>query len=519
VSSVRPRPARRPYPVYGSRSVRESDGRAGGRTRREAAGYPYRVTLRLYDTATRTVREFTPRVPGQVGVYLCGVTVQAGPHIGHLRSGVNYDVLRRWLLRSGHQVTFIRNITDIDDKVLAKAAEAGRPFWALAYANELLLAAAYRALNVLPPTYEPRATGHVPQMHQLITALIEAGHAYPAADGSGDVYFDVGSYPDYGALSGQRPDDMQPADDGDRRAKRDPRDFALWKGAKPGEPADAQWPSPWGAGRPGWHIECSAMARQYLGPEFDIHGGGLELTFPHHENEVAQSRAAGLPFARYWVHHALLNLGESKMSKSEGNVIDLDGVVALGVRPVEVRYYLAAPHYRSRIDYSDEALREAAVAYRRIEGFVQRATELLGPDGASAGDLPGEFVAAMDDDLNTARALACLHEVLREGNTALAQGDEAALRAALAGVRAMLGTLGLDPLDPGWSAGSRGAGGDVSAVVDALVALALEQRAAARKRRDWAAADAIRDQLKHAGVVVEDTPHGPRWTTTARAPE
>jgi cysteinyl-tRNA synthetase len=466
------------------------------------------VTLRLYDTATRSVRDFVPREPGKVGIYLCGLTVQTGPHIGHLRGGVNYDVMRRWFEHSGYEVTFIRNLTDIDDKVLAKSVELARPFWAIAYANELLLEAAYRALGVLPPAYEPRATGHIPEMHALIQRLIELGHAYPAEDGSGDVYFDVKSYADYGALSGQRPEAMQASEDGSDRAKRDPRDFALWKGAKPDEPADAYWPSPWGRGRPGWHIECSAMCRRYLGAEFDIHGGGLDLTFPHHENELAQSRAAGLPFARYWVHVALLNLGETKMSKSLGNVVDVDYVRALGIRPVELRYYLVAPHYRSPIDYSDEALREAAVAYRRIEGFVERAAELVGP--GEPGVLCAEFVEAMDDDLNTSAALAAVHDVIREGNTELARGDKTALRGALASVRGMLGILGLDPFDPQWAGAD--AGGDLRQVVDALVALALEQRTQARARKDGAAADAVRDRLRQAGIAVEDTPHGPRWS-------
>ncbi|GGK29293.1 cysteine--tRNA ligase [Pilimelia terevasa] len=464
--------------------------------------------MRLYDTAVRAVRDFVPRVPGQVGIYLCGLTVQAGPHIGHLRSAVNYDVLRRWFLHRGYAVTFVRNITDIDDKVLAKATAAGRPYWSIAYANEILLAADYRRLGVLPPTYEPRATGHVPEMHALIAELIAAGHAYPAADGSGDVYFDVRSFPAYGDLSGQRPEDMRGTPDGPARAKRDAHDFALWKGVKPDEPGDAYWTSPWGPGRPGWHIECSAMARRYLGAEFDIHGGGLDLTFPHHENEIAQSRAAGLPFARYWVHHALLNLGEAKMSKSLGNVVDLEYVASLGVRSAELRYYLAAPHYRSRIDYSDDALREAAVAYQRLENFVHRAAERVGP--GAPGELPADFVAAMEDDLNTSAALAVVHESLRTGNSALAAADDATLRAALAAVRGMLDILGVDPLAAPWHDGSTG--GDLRGVVDALVALALEQRAQARSRKDWAAADAVRDQLKQAGVVVEDTAHGPRWT-------
>jgi cysteinyl-tRNA synthetase len=466
------------------------------------------VSLSLYDTATRSVRDFVPRVPGEVGVYLCGLTVQAPPHIGHLRSAINYDVLRRWLMWSGFRVTFIRNITDIDDKILAKSVESGSPFWALAYANELVLREQYERLGVLEPTYEPRATGHVPEMQELIEALIGGRNAYVAPDGSGDVYFDVESFPRYGQLSGQRPASMQPSDDGPARAKRDPRDFALWKGYKAEEPVEAQWPSPWGRGRPGWHIECSAMCRRYLGPEFDIHGGGLDLVFPHHENELAQSQAAGLPFARWWVHHGLLNLGGAKMGKSTGNVIDLPSIEALGIRPVELRYYLTAAHYRSVIDYSEEALREAASAYRRLEGFAQRASERLG--AREPGVVCAEFVEAMEDDLNTSKALAVIHDVVREGNAALAQSDDSVAAGALASARAMLDALGLDPLSPLWSEGRVPPG--LRDVVDSLVSLALEQRAAARTRKDWTAADAVRDQLKAAGVVVEDTPQGPRWT-------
>ncbi|MEV6600565.1 cysteine--tRNA ligase [Actinoplanes sp. NPDC051346] len=466
------------------------------------------MTLRLHDTTTRSVRDFVPKTPGQVGIYLCGLTVQSVPHIGHLRSGINYDVLRRWLTHTGHDVTFIRNLTDVDDKILEKSLETGRPFWAIAYANKVILDADYRALNVLPPTYEPLATGHIPEMHEIIGTLIERGHAYESSEANGDVYFDVPSYADYGALSGQKPEDMRVSDKNPDRCKRHAGDFALWKGVKADEPDDASWPSPWGRGRPGWHIECSAMARRYLGDEFDIHGGGLDLTFPHHENEVAQSRAAGLPFARYWVHHALLNLGEAKMSKSLGNVIDVEAVRAMGIRPVELRYYLGVPHYRSRIDYSDDALREAATAYKRIEGFVQRAVEVVGPGRPK--EVPPAFAAAMNDDLNTSAALAVVHDTIRDGNTALAAADETGVRAALTEVRSMLGLLGLDPLDEAW--GTTTAGGDLKPVVDSLVALALEQRAQARTRKDWAAADSVRDQLKNAGIQVEDTPTGPRWT-------
>jgi cysteinyl-tRNA synthetase len=466
------------------------------------------VTLRLYDTAARSVRDFVPLTPGQVGIYQCGLTVQSPPHIGHLRSAVNYDILRRWLMHTSYEVTLVRNVTDVDDKILDKSNAQGRPFWAIAYENRLKLEAAYRALNVLPPTYEPLATAHIPEMHELITELIERNRAYPAAGGTGDVYFSVPSYPEYGALSGQDPEDMRPPTDGGEPDKRDYRDFALWKGHKPDEPEAASWPSPWGRGRPGWHIECSAMARRYLGAEFDIHGGGLDLTFPHHENEQAQSRSAGLPFARYWVHNALLNLGDSKMSKSLGNVIDLGVVQEMGIRPVELRYYMGTPYYRSTIDYSDEALKEAAVAYRRIEGFVQRAVEVVGTGRPK--DVPPAFAAAMNDDLNTSAALAVVHETIREGNTALAAGDEPGIRGALTEVRAMLGVLGLDPLDPAWR--GKNDKGDLKPVVDALVKLALDQRAQARGRKDWSAADAVRDQLKNAGIQVEDTPAGPRWT-------
>jgi cysteinyl-tRNA synthetase len=461
------------------------------------------VNLRLYDTATRSVRDFVPREPGRAGIYLCGVTVQSEPHIGHMRSAVNYDVLRRWLEASGLRVRMIRNITDIDDKVLAKAMEAGVPFWSVAYANERLLEHMYDELGVLAPSYEPHATAHIPEIIELIERLIERGHAYAAG---GDVYFDVRSWPPYGELTGQRPDAMLSTEE-PAAGKHSPLDFALWKAEKPSEPADAYWPAPWGRGRPGWHIECSAMTWRYLGEEFDIHGGGLEIAFPHHENEVAQSKAAGFAFARYWVHNAMLNLRGEKMSKSLGNIITLDTLLADGIRAVEARYYLTAAHYRSTIEFSDEALAEAAAGYRRIEGFVARAAERVG--AGEPGELPAGFVAAMDDDLNTSRAVAAVHETVREGNSALAAGDDGAVRAALAAVRGMLAVLGLDPLAAQWTGPVTG---DLKGTVDRLVALALEQREAARARRDWPAADAVRDQLKQAGVLIEDTPAGPRWT-------
>ncbi|MDP5185219.1 cysteine--tRNA ligase [Blastococcus sp. BMG 814] len=466
------------------------------------------MSLRLYDTAARAVRDFTPLRAGHASVYVCGLTVQGPPHVGHVRAAVSFDVLRRWLIARGLEVTYVRNVTDIDDKILTKADEHDVPWWAWAFENERASTRAYDVLGVLPPTYEPRATGHVPEMVELMQRLIEREHAY-AVDG--DVYFDVRSFPGYGALTGQRLDALEPAADTDTdERKRDPRDFALWKAAKPAEPATASWPTPWGRGRPGWHLECSAMAGRYLGAAFDIHGGGLDLRFPHHENEQAQSRAAGDAFAQYWLHNGWVTLGGEKMSKSLGNTALVDEVVRR-VRPVELRYYLVAPHYRSTVEFTDAALEEAGHAYRRIESFVKRAAERVGAD-AGAPVLCADFSNALDDDLGTPAAIAAIHDMVREGNTALADGDDRAVAGTLGSVRAMLGVLGLDPLDPQWAA----AGGDdrLARATDGLVALALEQRQAARARKDFAAADAIRDQLAALGVTVEDTPQGPRWELT-----
>ena len=467
------------------------------------------MSLRLYDTAARAVRDFTPLRAGQASMYVCGLTVQGPPHVGHVRAALVFDVLRSWLERGhGLDVTLVRNVTDIDDKILTKAAEHGVAWWAWAYENELACTRAYDVLGVRPPSYEPRATGHVPDMVELIERLMERGHAY-AVDG--DVYFDVRSFAGYGALTGQKLENLEPAADTDTdERKRDPRDFALWKAHKPGEPDTAAWPTPWGRGRPGWHLECSAMAGRYLGAEFDVHGGGLDLRFPHHENEQAQSRAAGDGFARYWMHNGWVTLGGEKMSKSLGNTALVDEVVAR-VRPVELRYYLVAPHYRSTIEFTDAALAEAGAAYRRLESFVRRAAERVGAD-AGTPDLPADFRAALDDDLGTPAAVAVVHETVRQGNTALADGDDDATATALGAVRAMLAVLGLDPLDPRWA----GAAADdrLAGVTDGLVRLALEQRQAARARKDYAAADAVRDQLTALGLQVEDTPQGPRWELT-----
>jgi cysteinyl-tRNA synthetase len=463
------------------------------------------VALRIYDTATRAVHDFTPLQEGKARIYVCGLTVQSEPHVGHIRSGVNFDVLRRWLEASGYDVTFIRNVTDIDDKILTKSAEAGRPWFQHAYLMKRELDRAYEALNVLPPTYEPAATGHVPEMVELIGSLIERGHAYAAEDGSGDVYFDVRSWPTYGELTHQSVEDMEAAEDADPRGKRDPRDFALWKGRKESEPETASWPSPWGRGRPGWHIECSAMAGKYLGRAFDIHGGGVDLRFPHHENEQAQSRAAGHPFAAYWMHNAWITTSGEKMSKSLGNSLLVPNVLER-VRPIELRFYMVAAHYRSNVEFSFEALEEAAAGFRRIEAFLDRTGST-----AKASSLPEKFAAAMDDDLGTPAAVAVVYDLVREGNKALA-AEPAAAGEIAAQVRAMLDVLGLDPQDPAWGAGASGQDDKLTSAVDALVAGLLEQRAEARAAKDFATADAIRDRIKAAGIELEDTPDGTKWS-------
>jgi len=460
--------------------------------------------VRLYDTATRAVRDFTPLTPGQVSIYVCGATVQAAPHVGHIRSGLAFDVLARWLRATGLDVTLVRNVTDIDDKIMAKGEIENRPWWAVAAHYEREFAKAYSILGCTPPTVEPRATGHITQMVELMETLIARGHAYAS---EGDVYFDVRSFAPYGSLSGQKIDDLLPAGDsaGESR-KKDPRDFALWKSAKPGEPS---WPTPWGNGRPGWHIECSAMAQAYLGNAFDIHGGGLDLVFPHHENEVAQSKAAGQDFANFWLHNAWVTTSGEKMSKSLGNSL-LVTEVTKRVRPIELRWYLAAAHYRSNLEFSDAALSESAVAFGRIENFIRRASEIVGD--VALGVVSDEFAAAMNEDLNVPAALAVLHEAVGKGNTLLANGiagDE--LAAALAAVRTMLDVLGVDPLNDFWQANS-GADDSTDAVIDGLVQQQIAARTAAKQDKDYAKADAIRDQLRELGIALEDSADGVRWT-------
>ncbi|MGG7102091.1 cysteine--tRNA ligase [Rhodococcus sp. 24CO] len=462
------------------------------------------MTLRLYDTGTRALRDFVPLVPGHASVYLCGATVQGDPHIGHVRSGVAFDVLRRWLLAHDNDVAFVRNVTDIDDKILNKAADAGRPWWEWATTFERSFTWAYDQLGVLPPSIEPRATGHVTQMVTMMERLIANGHAYAAG---GDVYFDVQSYPEYGALSGHKLDDVHQGESA-AEGKRDPRDFTLWKTAKPGEPS---WPTPWGPGRPGWHLECSAMAEFYLGAAFDIHCGGRDLVFPHHENEIAQAKCVGDDFAQYWLHNGWVTMSGEKMSKSLGNVLSVPNVLKK-VRPQELRYYLGSAHYRSNLEYSDEALEESAKSYQGLETFVLRTHKRAG--GVELGTWTEGFAEALDNDLSVPIALAEIHGKASAGNTALAAGDLGAARVAAGQVRAMLAILGVDPLDAHWSQ----SGGDTEAAMEALDVLVradLDRRQQARTEKNWAVADEVRDRLIKAGIEVTDTPDGPEWSLKA----
>ena len=457
--------------------------------------------LHLYDTASRKVSEFKPIVAGQASIYLCGATVQASPHVGHVRSGINFDILRRWLIASGYKVTFIRNVTDIDDKIIHNAGHEDMPWWALAMKYERSFSDAYRALNVMAPTYEPRATGHITQMIELIEKLIANGSAY--APGNGDVYLEVRKLKSYLTLSNQKLDDLLVAKDGEEKLKRDPRDFALWKGAKEGEP---YWPTPWGNGRPGWHIECSAMAHAYLGEVFDIHGGGLDLIFPHHENEIAQSEAAGYEFARLWMHNAWVTTSGEKMSKSLGNSLKVDEVLKK-VRGIELRWYLSSAHYRSMLEFSFAALDEAAVSFKRIENFLTRAKELL---GSTPGiEISQELSDALNDDLAVPQVLAQISEWLKLGNSALSASDKAQVARYASFIRAALSIIGTDPFDSAYSSSSSA---DLTGAVDGLISLLLEQRSAARARKDFAAADQIRDQIIAMGISIEDRADGVRWS-------
>ncbi|MBT1164939.1 cysteine--tRNA ligase [Bifidobacterium felsineum] len=517
--------------------------------------------LNLYDTASHQVSHFVPLKPGRVGIYVCGATVQSSPHIGHIRAAVAFDVIRRWFLKLGYQVTFVRNVTDIDDKILDKAAAAGQRWWARAYYYEREFTEAYNTLGVLPPTVEPRATGHMSDMIDLIQRIIDNGHGYVVLDDegkpTGNVYFDVASWPHYGELTHQKQtaevdeaaavadrmgpsvdatgaDKYNPVDPADASPdKHDPRDFALWKAPKDTDPEDARWSTPFGIGRPGWHIECSAMSHRYLGDGFDIHGGGLDLRFPHHENEMAQTRAAGYPSAARWMHSAWVTAKGEKMSKSLGTGLSVPSVLAEHSAWV-VRYALGSVQYRSMLEWSDQALVEAQAAYDRVSNFIERAGVVLGEQptrdevvAVSADELPADFVAALNDDINVSGATAAIFTAIRSGNTLLSkladrvdsEAAKAEVRETLVSVRAMLDTLGLDPLAEPWlsdgAAGGAGAGAGESpehTALEALISEQLEARQAARKARDFAKADAIRDALSAAGIAIEDGPQGSTWS-------
>ena len=517
--------------------------------------------LNLYDTASHQVSHFVPLKPGEVGIYVCGATVQSSPHIGHIRAAVAFDIVRRWFLKLGYKVTFVRNVTDIDDKILVKAAAAGQRWWARAYYYEREFTEAYNTLGVLPPTVEPRATGHMSDMIDLIQRILDNGHGYVVTDAdgkpTGNVYFDVASWPHYGELTHQKQtsevdeaaavadrmgpsvdatgaDKYNPVDPADASPdKHDPRDFALWKAPKDTDPEDARWSTPFGVGRPGWHIECSAMSHRYLGDGFDIHGGGLDLRFPHHENEMAQTRAAGYPSAARWMHSAWVTAKGEKMSKSLGTGLAVPSVLAEHSAWV-VRYALGSVQYRSMLEWSDQALVEAQAAYDRVSNFIERAGVALGGQpsreevtAVSADDLPADFVAAMNDDVNVSGATAAIFTAIRSGNTLLSQladradseTAKAEVREALLAVRAMLDTLGLDPLAEPWvSAGGAGGAADGTAespehaALEALIAEQLNARAEARKAKDFAKADQIRDALTEAGIAIEDGPQGSTWS-------
>lgn len=517
--------------------------------------------LNLYDTASHQVSHFVPLKPGEVGIYVCGATVQSSPHIGHIRAAVAFDIVRRWFLKLGYKVTFVRNVTDIDDKILVKAAAAGQRWWARAYYYEREFTEAYNTLGVLPPTVEPRATGHMSDMIDLIQRILDNGHGYVVTDAdgkpTGNVYFDVASWPHYGELTHQKQtsevdeaaavadrmgpsvdatgaDKYNPVDPADASPdKHDPRDFALWKAPKDTDPEDARWSTPFGVGRPGWHIECSAMSHRYLGDGFDIHGGGLDLRFPHHENEMAQTRAAGYPSAARWMHSAWVTAKGEKMSKSLGTGLSVPSVLAEHSAWV-VRYALGSVQYRSMLEWSDQALVEAQAAYDRVSNFIERAGVALGGQpsreevtAVSADDLPADFVAAMNDDVNVSGATAAIFTAIRSGNTLLSQladradseTAKAEVREALLAVRAMLDTLGLDPLAEPWvSAGVAGGAADGTAespehaALEALISEQLNARAEARKAKDFAKADQIRDALTEAGIAIEDGPQGSTWS-------
>ncbi len=468
------------------------------------------MALVLYDTLRREKAAFEPREEGKASIYVCGPTVQADAHVGHGRAAVVFDVLRRYLAWSGLEVTFVQNVTDVDDKIILRARRERTSPSIIATRYTRAWNRTMDALGVSPPDVQPLATGHLLQMQELIQTLIDQDKAY---ERGGNVLFRVRTFQEYGKLSRRQIDDMQQGDDiVDADVKDDPLDFAMWKAAKQGEPA---WPSPWGPGRPGWHIECSAMATTHLGAEFDIHGGGLDLVFPHHENEIAQHEAAhGTTFARTWVHNGMVQMGDDKMSKSIGNVVSLEEAVnEWGQGPLRL-WYLSA-HHRSPLIFESDRLRDATIVHRRFVTFLRsarRAAGDMGADPEAAAPHLDAFRSAMDDDVNAPQALAALHELVTDGNERLSKAeaghDDA--RAAVAGLADALVEIGDRVLGLALTAALEDAATREQQIAP-LVAQLLEQRAAARRDKDFATADAIRDQLSSAGIVVEDRPGGARW--------
>ena len=523
-------------------------------------------SLRLYNSMTQKVEPIAPTItPGSVSIYLCGATVQGSPHIGHMRSSLVFDVMRRWLEHNGTEVRLIRNVTDIDDKILAKSSEAGLPWWQWAQIHEREFTRAYESLGIALPTYEPRATGHIPEMTDLVQKLIDKGHAYVSR--SGNVYFDVPSFSGYGQLTHQgdtatntssknQTDQTDSCSSDTLDEKKDPRDFALWKSAKAGELEDASWDSPWGFGRPGWHLECSAMAHRYLGSTFDIHGGGIDLRFPHHENELAQSCAAGYESARHWVHNAWVTIKGEKMSKSLGNSLFVSDLVdKYGAAPL--RLALVSVHYRSVIEFSEEMMSQHVSTWNRLSSAVVSAYKiaeskmntddlfsgLINPIDASldqirSRELSDEFVSALDNDLNVSVAMTEVFKSVKQieklaailntegtisDETENPDGDISSnssvstlIESALT-LRAMLDVLGLDPLSEPWRQDTlRLLSADPvnskdGEILVRLVEQMIEERQQARKSKNWGLADRIRSNLAESGIVIEDTPSGTRW--------
>jgi cysteinyl-tRNA synthetase len=468
------------------------------------------MTIRLYTTLGREIRDLDTRDPGKVGMYVCGPTVQSEPHLGHGRFAVAFDVIRRHLLWRGLDVTYVQNVTDVEDKIIAAAHEAGVPTEQLAAEMAERFDGAYRALNVLRPDIEPKATEHIDDMLAMIETLIEKGFAYPVP--SGDVYFRVRKLESYGKLSGRKPDELRA---GARvevsEEKEDPLDFALWKAAKPDEPS---WDAAWAPGRPGWHIECSAMSAKYLGEGFDIHGGGSDLIFPHHENEIAQSEAAtGTTFARYWMHNGMVNLGGEKMSKSTGHVVDLTTAIErFGGTAVRL-FYLRA-HYRSPLEFSEDLLADAVASLDRILRLLERIPDVSAAEADE--DAIGRFGAFMDDDFRTPEALSVLFDAVRDANRALDAGEEARRLVAAVSVMAdVLGLVadrgGLEGVDVAAISGLGAELGLDAPSTEELLSVLVERRARAREERDWATGDMIRDRLSEAGILLEDTADGTRW--------